>query len=133
MAPQHVNVDEAVKIHRDLGAKRSLGVHWGTFQLTDEALDEPPKALAALRAAQGMPEDDFFVLAIGETRRVPAPCRWSTDTASVAIGRAEREQRAIRAAPHRPRARTTAAPAAAAGRRCTLRERRRRCACVQSA
>ena len=71
MAEQHVNVHEAMKIHRDLRAKRSLGVHWGTFELTDEALDEPPKALAALRAAQGVVEDEFFVLAIGETRRVP--------------------------------------------------------------
>ncbi len=71
MAEQHVNVHEAMKIHRDLRAKRSLGVHWGTFELTDEALDEPPKALAASRAAQGVVEDKFFVLAIGETRGVP--------------------------------------------------------------
>lgn len=60
-----------MKIHRDIGAKRSLGVHWGTFALTDEALDEPPKALAALRAQQGITDEEFFVLAIGETRLVP--------------------------------------------------------------
>ena len=71
MANQHVNVDEAMKIHRDLSAKRSLGVHWGTFELTDEALDEPPKALVRARAAQGVADDDFFVLAIGETRALP--------------------------------------------------------------
>ena len=71
MTQQHVNVEEAVKIHRDLHAKRSLGVHWGTFALTDEALDEPPRALAALRNAQGMAADEFFVLAVGETRKLP--------------------------------------------------------------
>jgi N-acyl-phosphatidylethanolamine-hydrolysing phospholipase D len=71
MAEQHVNVHEAIKIHRDLGAKRSLGIHWGTFQLTDEALDEPPRVLAGLRAEQGLTEDEFFVLAIGQTRRLP--------------------------------------------------------------
>jgi len=71
MQQQHVNVDEAVKIHRDLGAKRSLGVHWGTFELTDEALDAPPAALPAARGAQGVAAEDFFVLAIGETRRLP--------------------------------------------------------------
>ncbi len=38
---------------------------------SDEALDEPSKALAALRAQQGITEEEFFVLAIGETRLVP--------------------------------------------------------------
>ncbi len=71
MAPQHVNVAEAVRIHRDLGAKRSMGVHWGTFELTDEPLDEPPRLLPAERRAQGLDDDEFFVLAVGETRRLP--------------------------------------------------------------
>ena len=71
MSDQHVNVTEALKIHLDLGARRSLGVHWGTFQLTDEALDEPPRTLAAERAGVGVLEEDFFVLAVGETRRLP--------------------------------------------------------------
>ena len=71
MAAQHVNAAEAVKIHRDLGAKRSLGVHWGTFELTDEPLDEPPRAMALQRIEQGVADDDFFVLAVGETRLVP--------------------------------------------------------------
>jgi N-acyl-phosphatidylethanolamine-hydrolysing phospholipase D len=71
MSEQHVNVEEAVKIHRDLGAKRSLGVHWGTFELTDEALDEPPRVLATQRRQQGVEDEAFFTLAIGETRVLP--------------------------------------------------------------
>lgn len=71
MQTQHVNPAEAVQIHRDLGAKRSLGVHWGTFQLTDESLDEPPRALAAARTAAGLGDDDFFVMAVGQTRILP--------------------------------------------------------------
>lgn len=71
MAEQHVNVHEAVKIHRDLGARCSLGVHWGTFELTDESLDEPPRRLLAERAAANLAEDEFFVLAIGQTRWLP--------------------------------------------------------------
>jgi N-acyl-phosphatidylethanolamine-hydrolysing phospholipase D len=71
MKEQHVNPDEAVQMHRDLRARRSLGVHWGTFELTDESLDEPPKRLAAARRAAGLADDDFFVLAVGQTRRLP--------------------------------------------------------------
>ena len=72
MASQHVNPAEAVQIHRDLGAKRSVGVHWGTFQLTDEPLDQPPKDLAQARAAQGLKDDDFMTFAVGETRAITA-------------------------------------------------------------
>jgi N-acyl-phosphatidylethanolamine-hydrolysing phospholipase D len=68
MADQHVNVDEAVKIHRDVGARQSLGVHWGTFALTDEPLDEPPRRLIDARREAGLSDDEFFVLAVGETR-----------------------------------------------------------------
>ncbi len=71
MEEQHVNPEEAVRLHSDLGAKRSLGIHWGTFSLTDESLDTPPIALNQARKAQNLPEDDFFVLAIGETRKFP--------------------------------------------------------------
>ena len=71
MTNQHVNAAEAVKIHVDVAAKRSLGVHWGTFELTDEALDEPPRSLAHEVKEAGLQDDEFFVLAVGETRRIP--------------------------------------------------------------
>jgi N-acyl-phosphatidylethanolamine-hydrolysing phospholipase D len=71
MSSQHVNPAEAVQIHLDLGAKLSVGVHWGTFALTDEALDEPPRALAQARRDKGVDDECFVVLAVGETRRLP--------------------------------------------------------------
>lgn len=71
MKDQHANPQESVQIFHDLQAKRALAVHWGTFQLTDEALDEPPRALQqALHAAQ-LPSERFRVLAVGETWRLP--------------------------------------------------------------
>jgi N-acyl-phosphatidylethanolamine-hydrolysing phospholipase D len=72
MKEQHVNPAEAVQAHQDLKAKCSVGLHWGTFELTDEPLDQPPKDLAAARTAAGVPEADFFLLAVGETRKLPA-------------------------------------------------------------
>ena len=71
MKEQHVNPEEAVQIHLDLKAKRSIGVHWGTFDLTDESLDQPPKDLAAARATKNLSEESFDVLAIGQTLKIP--------------------------------------------------------------
>jgi N-acyl-phosphatidylethanolamine-hydrolysing phospholipase D len=71
MKEQHVNPAEAVQIHKDLQSKRSVGIHWGVFNLTDESLDQPPKDLVAARAAAGLKEDDFFLMALGETRKLP--------------------------------------------------------------
>lgn len=72
MTSQHINPAEAVQVHQDLRAARSIGIHWGTFELTDEPLDEPPQALAQARAQAGLKEEDFGVLAIGQTYRWPA-------------------------------------------------------------
>jgi N-acyl-phosphatidylethanolamine-hydrolysing phospholipase D len=72
MQAHHMNPAEAVQAHQDLQAKRSVAVHWGTFALTDEALDQPPKDLVPARAAKGLGEADFALFKIGETRSVPA-------------------------------------------------------------
>jgi len=68
MKIMHIDPDEAVQIHHDLGARYSVGMHWGTFQLTDEPIDEPPRRLAEALARSGISPERFFVLRIGETR-----------------------------------------------------------------
>ena len=72
MKEQHVNPAEAVQIHQDLKPNRSAGVHWGTFNLTDEPLDQPPKDLSAALRERGLAADASTVMAIGETRVLPA-------------------------------------------------------------
>lgn len=66
MKTMHMNPEEAVQAHRDLGARRSLGLHFGTWQLTDEAIDAPVQALATARVAGGVGEAEFRAPDFGE-------------------------------------------------------------------
>ncbi len=68
MSPVHMNPEEAVRAHLDLGARRSVGMHFGTFQLTDEAIHAPLKALDTARHAAGIGADAFSTHGFGETR-----------------------------------------------------------------
>lgn len=67
MADQHCDPEEAVKIHLALGARRSLGMHWGAFAFTDEARDEPAERLAAALKKAGLPAETFAPAAPSET------------------------------------------------------------------
>jgi L-ascorbate metabolism protein UlaG (beta-lactamase superfamily) len=68
MAPVHMNPAEAVEAHLALGAARSVGMHFGTFQLTDEVIDAPLLALDAARRAHGLARETFDTQGFGETR-----------------------------------------------------------------
>ena len=65
MAAAHMNPAEAVRTHLDCGARRSVAMHWGTFQLTDEGREAPAAALAQAREAAGLAAESFRVLAPG--------------------------------------------------------------------
>jgi L-ascorbate metabolism protein UlaG (beta-lactamase superfamily) len=68
MKPVHMNPEEAVAAHRDLGAKHSIGMHFGTFQLSAEPIDQPLADLGRALAENGIPETEFVTLEVGETR-----------------------------------------------------------------
>ncbi len=70
---QHIDPAEAVQIHQDLGARMSLGIHWGTLVLSDEPIQQPPLDLASARQQAGIAEAAFPVWAIGETKTFTLP------------------------------------------------------------
>jgi N-acyl-phosphatidylethanolamine-hydrolysing phospholipase D len=67
MGPIHLNPEEAVRAAVDLGARGAVAMHFGTFDLSDEPLDEPPRRFLAEARARGLGER-AVVIAIGETR-----------------------------------------------------------------
>jgi N-acyl-phosphatidylethanolamine-hydrolysing phospholipase D len=68
MRPHHVDPEEAVRAGQDLGARRLVAMHFGTFDLSDEPLDEPPARFRAAAAKAGYDDAHAWVLRIGETR-----------------------------------------------------------------
>ena len=66
MADQHMNPVEAVKAFIDCGAERALGHHYGTFQLTDEAIDAPLLALADSLQEAEIADERFAALRPGQ-------------------------------------------------------------------
>ncbi|MEK7615588.1 MAG: MBL fold metallo-hydrolase [Patescibacteria group bacterium] len=63
----HINPDEAVQIHKILGAHLSIGIHYRTFRLGDDGYDEPIKDLALARTKYGLKPEDFITLDLGES------------------------------------------------------------------
>lgn len=65
----HLDPEEAVRAAGDVGARRVIAMHWGTFDLTDEPLDEPPRRFREAATAAGYDAEHAWVLDVGETRR----------------------------------------------------------------
>jgi N-acyl-phosphatidylethanolamine-hydrolysing phospholipase D len=72
MRYQHLNPEEAYRAFLELRARHLLGMHWGTFDLTDEPIDLAPRALAEAVARHGG-DPRVHALAIGERWRLPDP------------------------------------------------------------
>ena len=72
MRDQHQDPAEAVEGFLLSGASHAVGHHWGTFQLTNEGRDAPPRELATALEAKGIDRDRFRALAPGEWWAIPA-------------------------------------------------------------
>lgn len=79
----HMDPEEAVRAFIEVsggappaaqGSRRAprvaLGIHWGTFRLTDEPMDEPPRRMRSAWGAAGLPENELWILRHGETREL---------------------------------------------------------------
>jgi N-acyl-phosphatidylethanolamine-hydrolysing phospholipase D len=69
MSPMHANPYDSVHIFKDTKCKRAMGIHWGTWVLTEEDVLEPPRLLKDALKKQNIPEEGVFdVCEIGESR-----------------------------------------------------------------
>jgi len=74
MSPVHMGPKEALQAMTDLGAKIFIPIHWGTFDLADEPLDEPPQLLRKLISQKKLDPKRFWIFKHGETKvRISTP------------------------------------------------------------
>lgn len=90
----HIGPGQAVEVFERLGASSAIPIHWGTFRLSNEGYDTPPKMLRLFMGCAGLAQDRFAPLKIGGVLDVPAysaPARGRADTRPCAPGSAALE------------------------------------------
>lgn len=65
MHSQHMDPQQAIQLFSDLQCKQAIAIHWGTFELTDEPIDEPPLLLQQLCEEIALPSR-FRIIPIGQ-------------------------------------------------------------------
>jgi N-acyl-phosphatidylethanolamine-hydrolysing phospholipase D len=70
MQPVHIDPSEAIRIHNDVKSRFSIGMHWGTFQMTSEPMMEPKQLLDQALSQEPLQQGQFVTFAIGETRQL---------------------------------------------------------------
>ena len=68
MQQNHMNPSEAIRAHQDLSAKKSVAIHFGTFQLSDEGINQPVEDLRKAISQESSLASDFLILQVGETK-----------------------------------------------------------------
>ena len=72
MHMNHADPEEAIAMARMLGARRVMGMHWGTIIMTEEPPFEPPRRFRVAATAAGYTTDEAWLMCVGETRALPA-------------------------------------------------------------
>lgn len=65
MSSFHASPEDSVDMHKDVRSRRSVGMHWAVFPLTDEPIEEPPRRLAAARSHGGVADEEFVAVLPG--------------------------------------------------------------------
>ncbi|ODM14878.1 hypothetical protein SI65_09630 [Aspergillus cristatus] len=69
MSPMHADPHDSVQIFKDTKCQRALGMHWGTWVLTEEDVLEPPRKLREYLRKEDIAEEGVFdICDIGESR-----------------------------------------------------------------
>jgi N-acyl-phosphatidylethanolamine-hydrolysing phospholipase D len=68
MKASHTDPEEALQVFQDVRARALVPIHWGTFDLAEEPIEEPPRRLEAAARTRGLGPDRVWILAHGETR-----------------------------------------------------------------
>lgn len=68
MSPIHTSPLEAVRIHKDLRAKNTIAIHFGTFPLADDGAEDPVNDLRSALETLGVPDEEFIVMKEGDYR-----------------------------------------------------------------
>jgi L-ascorbate metabolism protein UlaG (beta-lactamase superfamily) len=71
MSPVHTDPEQAVLAHKDLRAKSSIAMHYGTFALGDDALDDPPRELEKARLKHNVTAEQFRMTREGDAVALP--------------------------------------------------------------
>jgi L-ascorbate metabolism protein UlaG (beta-lactamase superfamily) len=70
MQVQHMCPEEAIEASQMLGTRRLVAMHWGTYQLSDEPISEPPQRLLASWHERKLNNEGLWILDVGESRRL---------------------------------------------------------------
>jgi N-acyl-phosphatidylethanolamine-hydrolysing phospholipase D len=65
----HVTPEQAFQVFEDIGARRLMAIHWGTFNLASEPLTEPPVRTETEARRLNVDPDRIWIFHHGETRR----------------------------------------------------------------
>lgn len=68
MQHTHTTPEEALRVLADVQGQRLVGIHWGTFDLADEPIEEPPGRVVVEARRLGLDPERIWLLKHGETR-----------------------------------------------------------------